>query len=183
MPQYRRHYQWGGIYFFTVVTYERIPIFQDVAAVDLLRECFKSVMSEHPFIIDAIVVMPDHIHCIWSLHESDYDFSKRWKKIKSRFTRRYTAGLGNMSLCPTHSRVKKGEKGVWQRRFWEHTIRDDQDYQAHCDYIHYNPVKHGLVKRPGEWQHSSVHRFVEKGLCAKDWAAEPLVFPEGMGGE
>ena len=183
MPQYRRHYQKEGSYFFTVVTYKRVQIFEDIDAVNLLRECFRTVMADHPFKIDAIAVLPDHLHCLWSLPDNDYDFSTRWKEIKSRFTNRYIEGSIKTTLKPTLSMSKKGEKGIWQRRFWEHAIRNERDYAMHCDYIHYNPVKHGLVKNPVDWPYSSFKRFVENELYPSNWAAEPPHFPEGIGGE
>ncbi|MBI2850077.1 MAG: transposase [Chloroflexi bacterium] len=166
MPEYRRSYVKGGVYFFTVVTCERLPIFQDTPAIDLLHMSFQKVIAIHPFDINALVVLPDHLHTIWTLPENDSDFSVRWKKIKATFSRHFEDSVdGKISL----SAMKKGEKGIWQRRFWEHQIRDQEDFNRHCDYIHYNPVKHGLVNAPSDWKHSSFGRFVEKGWYGREW--------------
>ena len=159
MPNYRRAYVKGGTFFFTVVTHNRRPIFADKYAVDLLKGSFKRVMRMYPFEIDSIAVLPDHLHCIWSLPEGDSDFSTRWRFVKSNFTRSYDGSL------------KEG--GIWQRGFWEHMIRDEADLNMHRDYIHYNPVKHGLVDSPANWEHSSYNAFVSKGIYPKDWGKAP----------
>ncbi len=116
----------------------------------------------HPFVIDAMVVMPDHLHCLWTLPENDGDFSTRWGLIKAGFSRQLAA-TERVSI----SRKSKGERGVWQRRFWEHLIRDELDFERHVDYIHYNPVKHGYVTRPVDWQFSSIHRYIKTRLLMK----------------
>ena len=113
-----------------------------------------------------MVILPDHLHTIWTLPSNDSDFSTRWKRVKAAFTRRYLAGTGE---DVSDSMRGKGEQGVWQRRFWEHMIRDQDDFNRHCDYIHYNPVKHGLVNSPLEWKHSSFKRFVDKGIYEANW--------------
>ncbi len=154
--QYRRLYQEGGCYFFTVTTYGRQPIFRSPEAVELLRTAFRELRSERPFEIDAAVVLPDHLHCIWRLPDGDDDFSNRFKSIKKRFTTAYEGQAGK----------------VWQKRFWEHLIRDQDDWRRHMDYIHYNPVKHGQVQRPGDWPYSSFRRCVEKGLYVPDWGSD-----------
>lgn len=170
MPEYRRACIKGGTFFFTVVTNGCYPIFNDKLAVDLLRTSFKRVMVAHPFDLDAIVVLPDHLHCIWILPEGDSDFSTRWRLIKSDFTRGYlSVSAGEIS----DSRRMKKERGIWQRRFWEHTIRDEADLNTHRDYIHYNPVKHGLADSPADWEHSSFKAFVSRGLYPKDWGKSP----------
>ena len=133
----------------------------DINAVERLRRAFRHVMAKMPFEIDAITVLPDHVHCLWSLPANDDDFSKRWMMIKRFFSI-------NM---PAVSNARR-EKAVWQPRFWEHLIRDDEDWRKHMDYIHYNPVKHGYVQRPGDWPHSSFRRAVEKGLYEKDWGTD-----------
>ena len=166
MSDYNRTYITGGTFFFTVVTYLRHPIFEDEAAVNLLKICFHSVMIAHPFNIDAIVIMPDHLHTIWTLPDNEFDYSIRWNKIKGTFSRRYS---GDKVIEVTESILKKREKGIWQRRFWEHSIRDQADYNKHCDYIHYNPVKHGLVHSPSDWKHSSFKKFVANGLYNDNW--------------
>jgi putative transposase len=174
--RYRRARVKGGTYFFTVVTYQRIKLFYRADNVALLRQAFKYTMNRHPFTIEAFVLLPDHLHCIWTLPDEDSDFSTRWRLIKSFFSRNYE----NVSLVdepnPAHginsaSRLKKKEKDIWQRRFWEHFIRDEKDLRQHVEYIHYNPVKHGLVKAPKDWPYSSFHYHVNKGLYNFDWAA------------
>jgi len=155
MPSYRRNFGNGGTYFFTVVTYKRQRILNG-AAITILRESFRECMNEKPFTIEAIVVLPEHIHCIWKLPAHDSDYSARWKAIKSSFTKKYINRIGKPTVKPTASMQKKGEKGIWQRRFWEHTIRDENDYRLHIEYIHYNPAKHGLVAAPKDWPHSRV---------------------------
>ena len=122
--------------------------------------------AAHPFRVDAIVILPDHLHTIWTLPDSDPDFSTRWKRIKASFSRNYP---GCIIEDISESMHRKKEKGIWQRRFWEHVICDQADYNRHCDYIHYNPVKHGLVNSPLEWKYSSFRKFVEKGLYGQDW--------------
>jgi len=165
---YRRAQTPAGCYFFTVVTHQRQPLFTNTATVDRLRQAFREVRQRHPFTIDAIVILPDHLHTLWTLPEGDIDFPTRWMLIKSRFTR---------SCKPDHpqrlsrSRAHKRERAVWQRRYWEHHIRDPRDYAAHFDYIHYNPVKHGHVGTPSDWPWSSIHRYIRSGLLAPDWAS------------
>jgi putative transposase len=166
MPDYRRIYVKGGTYFFTVVSYKRYYLFGDESAINLLRNCCESVITKYPFKIDAIVILPDHLHTIWTLPENDSDFSIRWKLIKNTFSRCYQ---DNYTRDLPESLIRKKEKGIWQRRFWEHLIRDQEDFNRHCDYIHYNPVKHGFVNSPVEWKHSSFSRFVEQGFYSHDW--------------
>ena len=166
MPDYRRAYIKGGTYFFTVVIHDRRPVFKDKYTVDLLKNSFKRVMLAYPFEVDSIVVLPDHLHCIWILPDNDSDFSTRWRLIKSDFSRNYlVAPAAEIS----DSRRMKKERGIWQRRFWEHTIRNESDLNIHRDYIHYNPVKHGLVDSLATWQYSSYNAFVKKGLYPADW--------------
>ena len=166
MPEYRRAYAEGGTFFYTVVTYKRYPIFADEAAITRLQGCFRSVMFDLPYSTDAMVILPDHLHCIWTLPQGDADFSVRWKRIKAAFTRGYT---GARRSSVSESMHTKNEGGVWQRRFWEHRIRDERDFNLHCDYIHYNPVKHGLASLPIEWKHSSFGEFVERGVYSPTW--------------
>ncbi len=166
MPDYHRYYSHGGTYFFTVVSYRRRCIFKEENAVDLLRNCFKATMKRCSFKVDAIVILPDHIHTIWTLPENDADFSTRWKLIKSAFSKQYKkAATGYLP----ESLIRKGEAGIWQRRFGEHLIRDQDDFNRHCDYIHYNPVKHRLVKSPSEWKYSSFKTYVKQGLYEQNW--------------
>jgi putative transposase len=163
MVLYRRNRVEGGTYFFTVTLADRRSRLL-VEHGDLLREAFSIVRKQRPFTIVAISVMPEHIHAIWTLPEGDADYSGHWRAIKSRFTRSLSGNGGALS------RNRKGEHAVWQRRFWEHTIRDDEDLARHVAYIHYNPVKHGLVKQVKDWPLSSFHRFVREGLLDEDWA-------------
>lgn len=126
-----------------------------VEKIDLLRECIKTVKDRHPFKIDAIVILPDHIHTIWTLPENDYDYAKRWMLIKSSFSRKI---IKTENINTT--RIKKRERGIWQRRFWEHLIRDEIDFLNHIEYIHQNPVKHGYVDQATEWTYSSIHKYL-----------------------
>ena len=168
--RYRRSTTPGATYFFTVVTYRRRAILCEPDTVALLREAFATVKQRHPFRIDAVVILPDHLHAIWTLPPDDADYSTRWMRIKSHFTRYCDASLKTpRSPVLRHKR----EQTIWQHRYWEHQIRDDQDFERHCDYIHYNPVKHGYVARVADWPHSSFHRFVENGIYSLDWAGDP----------
>ena len=163
MSDYRRARVTGGCYFFTVVTHERQCLFNDVRNVDLLRQAFAWTMARRPFHIHAIVILPDHMHCVWKLPEGDSDFSGRWKAIKQFVSRRLDVPV-----------LRRGEKTVWQRRFWEHLIRDDDDWRRHVDYIHFNPIKHGFVNAPEDWPHSSYARSLERGWYNKGWGwSEP----------
>ncbi|TVP63142.1 MAG: transposase [Leptolyngbya sp. LCM1.Bin17] len=152
---YRRLYVPGATYFFTVVTYDRRPLFSDPVNVQLLREAFRRVKQHHPFTVEAIVVLPDHIHTLWTLPEGDADFSTRWRLIKTYVSRRCAKTYQPPGSA---SRQQKSERTVWQRRFWEHLIRNQRDFDNHVAYIHNNPVKHGLATTPEAWPHSSIHR-------------------------
>jgi putative transposase len=166
MPDYRRNRVPGGTYFFTVNLLERSSGLL-ITHIDALREAVRKVRAQRPFHIDAWVVLPDHMHAVWTLPPSDNDYSARWKAIKIAFAKTLPK---TEYLSPARS--AKGERGIWQRRFWEHTIRDERDYAAHVDYVHINPLKHGLVSSVKEWPHSSFHRFVEQGVYALDWAGQ-----------
>ncbi len=179
--QYRRARIKGGTYFFTVVTYKRRRILTEPGNVSLLRKAFRQVMDNHPFTIDAFVLLPDHLHCIWTMPEGDRDFSKRWRLTKSYFSRKCDATHKNI---PSRSRRKKKELAVWQRRFWEHLIRNEQDFVKHIEYIHYNPVKHGLAKAPKDWEYSSFHRYVREGVYDLEWGGgENIMFDDAIGRE
>jgi putative transposase len=157
MRNYIRAYQPGGCYFFTVVTGKRHLHFADATNVERLRQAFRHVMVKHPFVIDAVVIMPDHIHTIWRLPENDDDFSTRWRLIK------HFVSLG-----------WEGEDTFWQPRFWEHLIRDEEDWRKHVDYIHYNPVKHGMVSKPEDWEHGSFRKAKANGWYPDGWGcSEP----------
>lgn len=168
MSNYRRANTEGGTYFFTVVTCRRRKILTMRAARSALRASIDDVRQYHPFVIDAWVLMPDHLHCIWTLPEGDRDFSKRWGLIKTGFTKR-TKSLFHNQAWMNNSRQRKRESTIWQRRFWEHEIRDHRDYLAHMDYLHFNPVKHGLVNRVVEWPYSTFHRYVSRGVYPETW--------------
>jgi len=155
----------GGVYFFTVNLAERHNNSLLITHVDLLREAFRHTKQNHPFEMEACVILPEHLHCIWRLPEADNDFSTRWRLIKSYFSRHVLTGERI-----SNSRKRKQERGIWQRRFWEHLIRDDKDYQQHFDYIHYNPVKHGYVRQAKDWPYSSFHLWVKRKVYLEHWA-------------
>ena len=153
----------------------------DPENIELLREAFKKVMARHPFVIDAHVILPDHLHFMWTLPDGDWDFSTRWRLIKSYFTNKCASEYKNNI---SKSRQKKKEQAVWQRRFWEHQIRDNKDFANHVEYIHYNPVKHGLAKVARDWDHSSFLRFVSAGFYDPDWGVgEEIEFDVNIGQE
>ncbi len=162
MANYRRNFVPGGTYFFTVVTANRQPIFHNELARTLLglsmRECFQRRTTK----VLAMVLLPQHLHAIWELPPGDSDYSVRWQVIKAMFTNHWNAA-NNQNQKPQHS--------LWQRRFWEHTVKDEEDLEAHFDYIHYNPVKHQLVSSPKDWPWSTFHRWVECGHYHADWGA------------
>jgi putative transposase len=172
MVQYRRNRIAGGSYFFTVTLRDRHARLL-TAHIDALRESFRTVRARHPFTLDAVVVLPEHLHAVCTLPAADADYSGRLRRIKAMFTRALvTRGV------PLH-RDSRGEYALWQRRFWEHTIRDEDDLRRHVDYIHFNPVKHGLVRAVQNWPHSSFHRYVKQGLLPADWGG--LVAGENSG--
>ena len=153
---YRRLLQPGGCYFFTVVTHQRQPLLIQTEYIQLLREAFQHIRKKHPFIIDAIVILPDHLHCIWRLPINDSDYATRWRLIKHFVTLKMNKKY--------RSKIK-----IWQKRFWEHYIRDEKDWKNHMDYIHFNPVKHGYVLSPFEWPYSSFNKVVEMGMYNINW--------------
>ncbi len=202
MPNYRRAHGPGGTFFFTVVTWNRRPLFAEEKARALLRTAIETTRERRPFTIDAVCLLPDHLHAIWTLPDGDRDFSTRWAQIKGRFSHDWLAWVrsgdggasparqsgestGRAGLAPPNkvqaahaagsahvfSRPAKGEVKVWQKRFWEHQIRDDEDFRRHVEYIHYNPVKHGHATRPAEWPWSSFHRHVAEGKYDEAWGA------------
>jgi putative transposase len=166
MTRYRRAKVEGGVFFFTVALADRSSDLL-VREVDQLRQVYASVQNRYPFETIAICVLPDHLHAIWSLPQGDTDFALRWSQIKSGFSREQTANALRSS-----SKIAKREKGIWQRRYWEHAIRDDRDLQRHVDYIHYNPVKHGYVPKVCDWPHSSFSRYVARGILPADWGGD-----------
>ena len=168
MPNYRRMYVPGGIYFLTLVTHLRRPLFKESDNINLLRAATAKIKAEKPFEIIAAVVLPDHLHFLWQLPSNDSDYSQRVSRLKVIFTRAYKTN-NSLSGEISASRLKHRESNIWQRRFWEHVIRDEADLQHHLDYIHYNPVKHGLVSCPHLWSHSSFSRWVKRDRYSQDW--------------
>ncbi|TWT45403.1 Transposase IS200 like protein [Phycisphaerae bacterium RAS1] len=174
MRTYLRMHAPGGRFFLTLVTYQRAPILTQLDHVDRLRAALAHTRERRPFTVWGAVILPDHLHLLIELPVGDTDFSTRVMLIKSRFT---PAGAGAIA---SPSRTRRRERAVWQRRFWEHTIRDESDFATHMDYIHYNPVKHGYATCPHAWPHSSFHRWVREGRYAADWAcscARPAAVP------
>jgi putative transposase len=169
MSNYRRAKTQGRTYFFTVVTYRRQGFLCNESVRRALREGIHHARKEHPFTIDAWVLLPDHLHFIWTLPCDDADFGIRWAIIKRFVTKQCNPELKRDDWMKP-SKIKRKESTLWQRRFWEHQIRDDKDYEKHVDYIHYNPVKHGLAKQASDWPFSTFHRYREKGLYEIDWA-------------
>ncbi len=180
MPNYRRLRQPADTYFFTIVSFNRNPWLCQEPARIALRRAIQFVRSKRPFEIDAWVLLPDHFHCMLTFPTGKDDYSAVMKSIKAKFTKDPLT-LPFRSICGSvsESRMKKSEKNIWQRRFWDHAIRDEKDYEIHFNYIHYNPVKHGLSKSPSGWPHSTFHRYVEKGYYSPKWASgEVPEFPE-----
>ena len=183
MRTYIRCHAKGGVYFFTVILAQRRQNDLLVRHVDDLRQAFRYTKQRHPLVIEAIAILPEHLHStawmqevgqrreqlpsIWRLPEDD-DYPLRWRLIKSHFSRSIEKGER-----VSDSRLRKKERGLWQRRYWEHQIRDDRDFQRHVDYIHHNPVKHGLVANVKEWPYSSFHRWVQLGVYSEDWTVAP----------
>ena len=168
MPEYRRRYVPGGTFFFTLVTCDRRPFLCDQVARPILRDCLREAQRERAFTIDAVVLLPDHLHAIWTLPPGDATYSLRWAAIKANFTREWLACGGQESTI-TGDHHRQGRRGVWQPRFYEHTVEDDDDFIAHVEYIHFNPVKHGLVHCPRDWPYSSFHRYIRLGHYAPQW--------------
>jgi len=177
--KYRRAFVPGGSFFFTVVTEKRRPLFASADSVEVLRMAFRVVHSTRPFEVDAIVVLPDHLHCIWTLPRGDADFAIRWRLIKTWFTKHCNPAL---HAVPNRARTAKSEQALWQHRYWEHMLRNEADFARHVEYIHFNPVKHGLVSAAIEWPYSSFRRYVENGVYPPDWGRGTMDF-EGAGHE
>lgn len=173
--RYRRAAVAGGTYFFTVnlADHDRVLLTKHAA---VLRDAIRTVKNRHPFEIDAMVILPDHLHAIWTLPAGDADYPTRWGLIKAGFSRNLSPGERR-----SPSRQSKGERGIWQRRYWEHQIRSDDDLSRHVDYIHFNPVKHGYVPNAVEWPHSTIHRYIQAGLITADWGGNSV--GEGKFGE
>lgn len=165
MPEYRRAKFKGNVFFFTVVLADRSTNLL-AEQVDRFRKVYRTVKERRPFETVAICILPDHIHAVWALPDGDIDFATRWSLIKGGFSR------GLEAQPRSESKILKREKGIWQRRYWEHAIRDEADFGKHIDYIHFNPVKHGHVARVADWPHSSFHRYVERGELPLDWGGD-----------
>ena len=165
MSNYRRVRIDGGTFFFTLALADRSSDLL-VRDIDRLRRVYAAVQRRRPFDTVAICILPDHLHAIWALPPGDSDFARRWNLIKGSFSR------GLPAASRSRSKVVKREKGIWQRRYWEHAIRNETDFARHIDYIHFNPVKHGLVPRVRDWPHSSFHRYVERGELPVDWGGD-----------
>ena len=178
MPDYRRARLKGGTYFFTLTAFERRAILTDERFRTALRHAILEVKSSMPFENIAWVLLPDHLHTIWQLPEGDADFSARWSSIK----RRVTQQLNDLpSPSNNRSRLRRREGTLWQRRFWEHLIRDESDLERHIDYIHYNPVKHAYVSKVADWPYSTFHRYVRDGIYPEDWAFDDTYPPDQFG--
>ena len=173
MSNYRRYKVNGGTYFITQVTYKREPWLCTEIGRRGLREAITTVRSKYPFSLDAFILLPDHFHCLMTLPIQDQDFSLRLRLIKTYVTKYYRQDMG-INQPISESREKRRESNIWQRRFWEHFIRDEQDFSAHCDYIHYNPVRHKLCNNPRDWQFSSIHRFIDQEFYPPDWGSQPI---------
>jgi putative transposase len=167
MVRYRRNLVPGGTFFFTVTLRDRRSSVL-IDHIELLRGAFRQTRAAKPFEVDAMVVLPEHLHAIWTLPSGDDDFPGRWKAVKASFTRE----LSEAGVAPP--RDSRGEYSLWQRRYWEHTIRDEYDFERCADYIHFNPVKHRLASVPSAWPYSSLHRYVEAGVLPLDWGGEEV---------
>ena len=166
MSKFRRNFVPGGTYFFTVNLLDRKSQLL-VQKIELLREVVGKVRREKPFHIDAWVVLPNHLHCVWTLSPGDADYPSRWQDIKIAFSKQ----IPTTETLPK-TQTRPNERGIWQRRYWEHTIRDDRDYEAHVDYCHINPFKHGLVTMVRDWPYSTFHHYLKTGTYPPDWAGE-----------
>jgi putative transposase len=175
MSRYRRAKIEGGIFFFTLALVDRSSDLL-VRQIDRLRHSYMVMEESLPFETIAICILPDHLHALWQLPDGDADFASRWSLFKSGFSRGLPA-----AQTRTASKVAKREKGIWQRRYWEHAIRDDTDFERHVDYIHYNAVKHRLVTRAADWPHSSFHRYVAQGILPEDWGGDLMELPGDFG--
>ena len=160
MSNYRRLLVNGGTYFFTVVTYKRQLLLCEEHALSRLKAAFRYVMKTHPYRMDGLVVLPDHVHCVWTLPENDDDFSVRWHRLK----RHFSIGIDGST---NHRRGKH----IWQNRFWEHLIRDEKNLHHCLDYMHYNPVKHGYVAKPSDWKYSTFLQHVKHGHYDMNWGS------------
>jgi putative transposase len=171
MSDYRRCYVAGGTFFFTLVTETRRPMLDTDLARRCLREAIEKVRIKWPFEVVAIALLPDHLHTVWTLPPDDDRYPIRWKQIKEEFTRRYL-GAGGKEIPPNASRLRHNERGIWQRRYWEHAVEDEEQLKRCVDYVHWNPKKHGHVTNIRDWPWLSFHRFVAMGEYTVDWGAQ-----------
>ena len=179
MSQYIRSHTKGATYFFTLVSYNRRRIFCEDDFLQAFKKSIKQVQQQYPFEIIAWVQLPDHIHCIWRMPTNDANYSMRWSQIKRLTTQacpRYHLPIDDLS----RSKVKRNERGIWQRRFYEHEIKNEADFIRYMNYLHYNPIKHGLVKMVVHWPYSSFHRYVKQGSYAQDWGGSSMNFSENF---
>ena len=167
MPVYHRNYE-GEYFFFTIVTCNRVAIFDNARYRSMLAAAIRATHNDYPWEMTEIVLLPDHLHMMWKLPQDDRNYSRRISLIKRRFTKSYLASGGREASTST-SKQSQRYRGVWQKKFWEHTIRDAKDFKMHLDYIHGNPVKHNLTETPGDWAWSSFHRYVRLGTYESDW--------------
>jgi len=174
MVLYRRNFVPGGTYFFTLTLADRRSSAL-VEHIGILRKAFRRARHKRPFHVEAIVVLPDHLHAVLTLPPNDADYPGRWRLIKTLFSNGVLEASGSIP------RYRSGELALWQRRFWEHTIRSEDDFSRHVDYIHFNPVKHALVSRVRDWPHSSFHRYVRQGVLPADWAGDMTETVRGYG--
>jgi putative transposase len=174
MPNYRRYWIEGGCYFFTINLLERHENRLLVQHIALLRDVVKRVRARYPFHIDGWVVLPEHMHCIWTLPKGDDDYALRIRLIKTLFSKKLPRTERRSAVRQT-----KGERGIWQRRYWEHTLRDERDYVQHMDYLHFNPVKHGHVDRVKDWPYSTFRYCVKQGIYPENWAGDDVDVPAG----
>jgi putative transposase len=180
MPNYRRARE-ATTYFFTVVTENRAKILLEPHARNALRNAMLECQNSYPFTTEAIALLPDHIHTIWTLPDTDTDYSRRWSFIKRRFTQMYLE-TGGLEQDIRKSKQKRRERGIWQRRFWEHEIKNDLEFERYTDYIHFNPVKHGLARCSSEYPHTTFHQFVGRGIYPNNWGCleHPPTLPETL---
>jgi len=172
MPHYHRFFVPGATYFFTLVTHGRRPFLCDESSRNILGRVMRECRERWPFSIDGIVLLPDHLHCLWTLPSEDYAYSRRWGWIKKEFSKAWLVE-GGTELPVSGAGTRQRRRGVWQPRFWEHMIRDEHDAERHLDYIHYNPVKHGLVVEPRLWRWSSFRRWIDLGQYDERWGCDP----------
>jgi putative transposase len=178
MPTYVRWRESGATYFFTVVTYNRSRFLTTAAARQCLRQSILSVQEKWPFEMPVSVLLPDHLHCIWRLPEREDNYPLRWRRIKEMFTRSFLK-LGGREARVSDSQRREQRRGYWQPRYWEHLIRNEEEYLAYRDYIHLNPVKHSLVREPEDWPWSSIHQHLRNGWLEPEWKCRtPIDIPD-----